>query len=120
MAKKKPSEASSEINLVRRHKEKGTIEPRPRGRQNPEYEYGYISGTDESTFAAGDPPKRRGRKRRGRPAGSRNRAPRQSGGNGRSTAGLSEIERIVAREVESRLKQAKAAALTAFERALGV
>lgn len=119
MAKKK-QEGASEFNLVRRHKEKGTIQPRARGRKNPEFEYGYIVGTDESTFSTGEPPKKRGHKRRGRPAGSKNSVSRQSGGNTRSAAGLSEIERIVAREVESRLKAAKAAALSAFDRALGV
>jgi len=103
-----------EIKLVRKHKESGNVEGRSRGRRHLDYVYGYMDAAGE--FQAGDPPARR-RRRRGRPAGSRVRRVEVSS---RSTSGLSEIEQIVAREVESRLKRAKAAALEAFNQALGL
>ncbi|HYF50402.1 MAG TPA: hypothetical protein VEJ63_13415 [Planctomycetota bacterium] len=109
--------ANGGIKLARKHKETGKVEARPRGRRHPDYEYGYQDEAGE--FQAGDPPTRRRRRRRGRPAGSRVRRIETSSRKSASS-GLSEIEQIVAREVETRLKRAKAAALEAFNRALGV
>jgi len=106
-----------EIKLVRKHKESGNVEGRSRGRRHLDYVYGYMDAAGE--FQAGDPPARR-RRRRGRPAGSRVRRVEVSSRSTSGLSGLSEIEQIVAREVESRLKRAKAAALEAFNQALGL
>ena len=96
----------------------GTVERRKRGRQPQGAILGY---NDESgTFQEGKP--RKGRVRRSRPAGvatvrrGRTRLVARSGG----SAGLSEIDAIVQREVKSRLQKAKDAALSAFNKALGV
>ena len=116
-----------EFRLVRRNKETGKLEGRKRGRLPPLVENGYTIGNDETTFKAGDPPKKRGRRRRaGRPKGSNGRASVVANGKrgpGRPSLnrnGLSDIEKIVANEVRNRLKSAKAAALKAFTGALGV
>jgi hypothetical protein len=113
MAKK----AVGDIKLVRKHRETGDISPRKRGRPSPDFEVGYLDAGGD--FKAGDPPKRRGGKRRGgRPKGSKNKVRATAAKvNGR---GLNEIESIVRREVETRLKNAKLAALRAFDKALGV
>lgn len=114
----RPKKNTAAIKLVRRERKSGDISARKRGRPNPAFENGYL---DESgAFVAGNPPKRRGRKGRwgrrpGRPVGSTNAAVAA-----RSAGGLGEIERIVRREVELRLRAAKEAALSAFNRALGV
>ncbi|HYG73516.1 MAG TPA: hypothetical protein VEK08_00685 [Planctomycetota bacterium] len=100
------------LSLARRHIESGEISPRKRGRPAPGYELGYIDA--EGNFQPGQPPSTRKRRRRGpgRPAGSKNF---------RTNNGVSsEIERIVVREVESRLKAAKTAALQALSDALNV
>lgn len=116
MARKKKSSNNgvSEIKLARRHKESGEISPRKRGRPHPDFELGYVDAAGE--FKAGNPPKRR--RRRGRPAGSGRPAgvvsPRTAG------RGLGEIEQIVRREVDTRLKAAREAAISAFNRALGL
>jgi hypothetical protein len=105
--------------LVRKHKESGAVSPRTRGRRHPDYEYGFLDSAGE--FKAGDPPKRRGRRRRRGNRGLPGRRPgRPAGSTTVRTGGLTEIEHIVRREVETRLKRAKAAAMDAFDRALGV
>jgi hypothetical protein len=105
---------NGEVTLVRRHKESGETSPRKRGRPHPDFELGYLDAS--GNFQAGNPPKRR--RRRGRPVGS-------GKGPGRprtvsAAGGLNEIEQIVRREVSSRLKAAREAAISAFNRALGV
>jgi hypothetical protein len=121
MPRGKKGSGPKQVKLVRRHRESGAMEPRRPGRPHPDYELGYV---DESgNFQAGNPVKRKGR--RGRPAGSKNVAPGLKRGPGRPPAsaagsGLSQIEQIVRREVESRLKSAREAAIAAFTRALGV
>lgn len=124
MAKKE--KAVPVTKLVRRGKD-GKIEARPRGRQHPDFEYGYIVGDDESTFKVGEPPKkRRGKRRGGRPKGSKNKVShninvkRGPGRPAKNTKGLSEIEMIVRREVDARLKAAKDAAIKAFTASLSV
>jgi hypothetical protein len=119
MAKAKKSADAGEVKLVRKHKESGAVSARSRGRRHPDFEYGYLDAAGD--FQAGDPPKRRGRKRRaGRPVGSGRKPGRPAGSTNARANGLSEIEQIVRREVETRLKRAKAAALAAFDSALGV
>ena len=102
-----------EVKLVRRHKESGEMSPRKRGRPHPDFELGYVDAGGQ--FQAGNPPKRR--RRRGRPVGSGKAMGRPRVA---SAGGLVEIEQIVRREVDSRLKAAKEAAISAFNRALGV
>ena len=116
MAKAK---AKGEIKLVRRNIKSGEISARKRGRPGPDFETGYLDAAGD--FQAGDPPKRRGRRGRkpgpkpgrkpGRPAGSGSKA---VGSSGLST----EIEAIVRRELDTRLKLARAAAIAAFNKAL--
>jgi hypothetical protein len=103
------------FTLARRHKDSGKVEPRKRGRPNPEFEAGYVDS--EGEFHAGDIPKgRRGRrsKRPGRPKGLKNSETQGI----RNRNGLSEIDRIVRQEVDARLRAAKNAAIKAFEKAL--
>lgn len=120
--------ASDALQLVRKHKTSGEVEPRPRGRQHTDYEYGYISGGNHATFRAGDPPKAK-KGKGGRPKGSKNKITKAAAGAPPAKAarpvalkvnGLGAIEQIVQREVEARLRAAKAAALKAFNSALGV
>jgi hypothetical protein len=117
MPRKKAGKSDIEVKLARKHTESGAISERPRGRPSPEYVNGYLIGDE---FHEGNPPKKRGRKGRGgRPKGSVNKIVRT--GNGiKNAGGLNEIEKIVRREVEMRLKAAKSAALKAFDKALGV
>jgi hypothetical protein len=104
------------VKLVRRHKESGEISARKRGRPHPDYETGYLDA--DGQFKPGNPRGGGRRRRRGRPAG---RPTRRATTAGRKPAGgLNEIESIVRREVDSRLRAAKAAALEAFNRALGL
>lgn len=115
-AAEKAAEKPAGPKLSRRHRETGEISERKRGRPNPEFENGYLN--DGGEFVAGDPTKRRGRRRRrgkpvGRPAGRRTQ--------GRpASKGLSDVERIVKAEVDTRLKIARDAAINAFKVALGV
>ncbi len=113
MPRGKKKSKGGEIKLVRRHRESGEIGPRKRGRPSPEFENGYVD--EKGDFKPGDPRRRRrrrGRRGPGRPAAT----PRAKVHNN----GLGEIESIVRREVDSRLKAAKAAAIDAFTRALRV
>jgi hypothetical protein len=89
----------------------GKVIARPRGR----CPAGAVNGYEDESgaFKEGNPPKKRGRRgKRGRPKGSSNKVVTKSGG------GLSEIEAIVRREVNTRLKTARAAAIAAFNKAL--
>ena len=114
MARKK----ADGFKLVVRDKKSGDFSPRKRGRPSPDVEVGYLDAGGK--FKHGNPRKRRGRRRKaaavsvplnGRVRRGRAPAPRP---------GLSEIDRIVRREVESRLRRAKDAALKALDRALDV
>jgi len=118
MAKAKAK--NGEIKLVRRNTKSGEISVRKRGRPGPDFEVGYLDAAGE--FQAGDPPKRRGRRGRKpgpKPGGKRGR-PVGSGRKAAATGGLSEIEMIVRREVDARLKAAREAAIGAFNKALGL
>lgn len=120
MAKAKAKNGA--IKLVRRHTKSGEISARKRGRPGPDFEVGYLDAAGE--FKAGDPPKRR--RRRGRKPGPKagamtGRKPGRPVGSGRKAAaagGLNEIELIVRREVDTRLKAAREAAIAAFNKAL--
>lgn len=108
---------NDEPKRVRRNIKSGEISARKRGRPGPDFEAGYLDAAGE--FHPGDP-RRRGR-RRGRKPG---RKPGRPAGMGRkagsAAGGLSEIELIVRREVESRIKRAREAAIAAFNKALNV
>ena len=125
MSNKKNSGAEAPANqgdttpvyhLVRKEKETGKISPRKAGRPHPAYEYGFLIG-DSQDFHSGNPPKTN--RKPGRPVGSKN-------------SGLSLVRRSSAKtvsstladavqaEVQARLKTAKAAAMDAFAKALGV
>jgi hypothetical protein len=112
------AKAGGGIKLVRRNIKTGDISARKRGRPGPDFETGWVDG--DGTFHSGNPRRgrRRGRKpgrKPGRPAGVRRGAGRMQAG-----GGLSEIEKIVRREVDSRLKAAREAAISAFNTALGL
>jgi hypothetical protein len=109
--------AKAGIKLVRRHIKSGDLSARKRGRPGPDFEIGWVDGDGE--FHSGNP--RRGR-RRGRKPGPKpgRKAGLRGIGGARAGGGLSEIERIVRREVETRLKAAREAALSAFNNALGL
>jgi hypothetical protein len=114
--------------------EDGKITERKRGRLPPLSENGFILGDDESTYKAGDPPKPKGRRRKGgRPKGSKNKVKpakiaysvgkkrgRPKGSGKAASADLSGINAIVQAEIRNRLLKAKAAALAAFDKALSV
>lgn len=115
------------IRLVRKDKKTGRISSRGPGRPHPSFEYGY---TSNDVFHLGNPPvdgrsKRRKavRKNHGvnrgiNPAAGypNQQVPAQAQ---KKASGLDAINDIVKREVNSRLQAAKAAALEAFNRALG-
>ena len=119
------------FKLVRRNLKSGEVEARKRGRPHPEFENGYLDESGE--FKAGEPRKKKGKP--GRPKGSSNKtrsaksAPKKKGkrgrpaGSGKKSAGraggLSEIEAIVRREVDARLRVAREAAVAALKSALG-
>lgn len=121
------------FKLVRRNVKSGEVEARKRGRPHPDFENGYLDESGE--FKAGEPKKKKGKPgrpkgssnkatpaksvakkkgKRGRPAGSKNKKAAATG-----AGGLSEIEAIVQREVEARLRLAREAAVAALSRALG-
>jgi hypothetical protein len=120
----RPKKNGGEIKLVRRNTKSGEISARKRGRPGPDFEIGYLDAAGE--FKAGDPPKRRGRRGRKpgpKPGAKLGRRPGRPVGSGRKAGGaggLSEIELIVRREVDARLKAAREAAIGAFNKALGL
>jgi hypothetical protein len=105
------------VRKVRRNKKTGAIEARKRGRPHPDFEIGYLDESGE--FHAGNPTRRRGK--RGRPKGSVNVAKRgrPSMKHAVNASGLGQIEAIVRREVDLRLKVARDAAIVAISKALG-
>ena len=115
------------LKLARRNLKSGDVEARKRGRPHPEFENGYLDEAGE--FHAGEPKKKKGK--RGRPKGSANKAKKVAGKPGKkkgksgprsinvAAAGLSEIEAIVRREVDARLRVAREAAVKAITHALG-
>ena len=114
------------LKLVRRNVKSGDVEARKRGRPHPEFENGYLDEAGE--FHAGEPKKKKGK--RGRPKGSSNKTKKAAGASkgkkkGKTgprtvaAAGLSEIEAIVRREVDARLRVAREAAVKAITHALG-
>lgn len=116
----RPKKNGGEIKLVRRNTKSGEISARKRGRPGPDFEIGYLDAAGD--FKAGDPPKRRGRRGR-KPGPKPGRRPGRPVGSGRKAGGaggLSEIELIVRREVDARLKAAREAAISAFNKALGL
>jgi len=72
----------------------------------------------DGSFVEGNPRKAR-KAKRGRPKGSINK-PKTMGKPATRIGGLSEIELIVKREVQTRLIAAKKAAIDAFTRVIGV
>jgi hypothetical protein len=104
-----------ELKLVRRLAD-GTIEARARGRAPAGAVNGYVDASGE--FAEGNPRKKRRKGKRGRPAGIKNQAMPKTNGNSADKGGLSQIEQIVQREVDQRLKAAAAAAIKAISNAL--
>ena len=144
-ARKEAEQAADSITLARRNKKSGKVEPRPRGRQHPDFEYGYVVNGEDASFKAGEPAKKRRarrpqrkavavttRKRRGkpgRPKGSKNKAKAASmngagkRGPGRppkaaaNGAGLGQINAVVARMVEERTRIVLRGALAALKQA---
>lgn len=102
------------FTLVRKSKATGAIEPRKAGRPHPDYEYGYTD--KDNNFHAGEPPSTK--RKPGRPAGSASKPGRKPGR--KPGSGLNEIESIVQKEVDSRLRMAHAAAINAFSSALNL
>ena len=114
MAKRK---MKASVKKVRRNIKSGAIEARKRGRPHPDYEIGYLDAAGE--FHAGNPTRRKGK--RGRPKGS---VAKKSTGTASikravGAGGLGQIEAIVRREVDVRLKVARDAAIVAISKALG-
>ena len=103
--------------LVRQNKKTQAIEPRAAGRPHPDYEYGYtLTGED---FHVGNPPK--AHRKPGRPAGSKNAraaSTAKAAPSSALTGAAKELNRVVEREVNARIKTAYAAAMSAFKKAL--
>ena len=115
---------------MRRNVKSGEVEARKRGRPHPDFENGYLDESGE--FKAGDPKKKKGKP--GRPKGSSNKKPAKAAktkgkrgrpvgsgkkAGGKVAGGLSQIEAIVRREVDARLRVAREAAVAALNHALG-
>ena len=116
--KNKNGAAAGAVKLARRHRESGEVSERKRGRPHPDFELGYLDA--DGAFQVGNPPKRRGRRRRGRGPGRPAGRPvgRPAGAVAARAGGLSEIEQIVRREVDRRVRDARAAAIAAISKAL--
>jgi hypothetical protein len=106
---------SGEVKLVRRMSD-GKIEARARGRAPAGAVNGYVDAS--GNFTEGNPRKNRRKGKRGRPAGVKNQVLPKTNGKSAAKGGLSQIEQIVQREVDQRLKAAAAAAIQAISDAL--
>ena len=101
------------VKKVRRNRSTGEIVPRAPGRPHPDFEMGYLDESGE--FHAGEPPRRRRRRRRS--AGAATAAAKPGPRAAVHTApsgGLSEIENIIQREVNARVRAAKEKAIAAL------
>jgi hypothetical protein len=144
-ARKEAEHATDIITLARRNNKSGMVQPRPRGRQHPDFEYGYVVNGEDASFKTGEPAKKRrvrkpkrkaaavtSRKQKGkpgRPKGSKNKAKAPSmnvagkRGPGRppkaaaNGAGLGQINAVVARMVKERTREVLRGALVALKKA---
>lgn len=104
------------FKLARKNKETGAIEPRQRGRPNPNFDQGYTD--QDGTFFLGNPPKSH---RVGRPPQNAVAATAALSGSGSGMGKASaDFERIIQRELQNRMKRAASVAMYAFKRSLGV
>lgn len=111
--------AAPVYRLVRRNTKTQKVSARTPGRPHPDFEYGHLIG-DSDTFHPGNPPE--SKRKPGRPAGSKSAGMKisaKSAAKNMNVVGFVALKDVDA-EVRNRLKNAKAAAMDAFAKALGV
>ncbi len=101
----------SAIVKVRRRKMNGEIQPRKSGRRHPDWEYGYMR---QGHFVSGEPT--------GEFVAATKSAVRQLREIGRAVRPgfMADVDEAVRAEVKKRLQLARAAAIKAFDEALGL